>query len=55
MITEKYPYTELKKGNYNGSRKYITPTGEKLPSVTTILRKPQGVEHVCINGLRTTS
>ena len=37
MITEKYPYTELKKGNYNGSRKYITPTGEKLPSVTTIL------------------
>ena len=37
MITEKYPYKELKKGNYNGSRKYITPTGEKLPSVTTIL------------------
>ncbi len=34
MITEKYPYTELKKGNYNGSRKYITPTGEKLPSIT---------------------
>ena len=37
MIIEKYPYTELKKGNYNGSRKYITPTGEKLPSVTTII------------------
>ena len=37
MITEKYPYKELKKGNYNGSRKYITPTGEKLPSVTTVI------------------
>ena len=37
MIIEKYPYTELKKGNYNGSRKYITPTGEKLPSVTTVI------------------
>ena len=37
MIIDKYPYTELKKGNYNGSRKYITPTGEKLPSVTTVI------------------
>ena len=37
MITDKYPYAELKKQTIDGSRKYITPTGEKLPSVTTIL------------------
>ena len=37
MITEKYPYKELKKGNYNGSRKYLTPDGQKLPSVTTVI------------------
>ena len=37
MITEKYPYQELKKKNFDGSRKYLTPDGGKLPSVTTIL------------------
>jgi hypothetical protein len=37
MLTDKYPYAELKKQTIDGSRKYITPTGEKLPSVTTIL------------------
>ena len=37
MITEKYPYQELKKKNIDGSRRYLTPDGGKLPSVTTIL------------------
>jgi genome maintenance exonuclease 1 len=33
----KYPYKPLLKETINGSRKYATPDGEKLPSVTTIL------------------
>ena len=37
MITEKYTYTPLHRETINGSRKYATPDGEKLPSVTTIL------------------
>ena len=37
MITDKYPYAELKKQTIDGSRKYVTPDGHKLPSVTTIL------------------
>ena len=37
MIIDKYPYAELKKQTIDGSRKYVTPDGHKLPSVTTIL------------------
>jgi genome maintenance exonuclease 1 len=37
MITAKYIYTPLYRETINGSRKYATPDGEKLPSVTTIL------------------
>lgn len=33
----KYNYTTLKREESNGSRKYVTPTGDKLSSVTTIL------------------
>lgn len=33
----KFAYIELKKESVQGSRKYITPDGFKLPSVTTIL------------------
>ena len=33
----KYNYTPLLRETINGSRKYATPDGEKLPSVTTIL------------------
>jgi len=36
-IPNKYPYKELKRENINGSRKYATPDGFKVPSVTTIL------------------
>lgn len=36
-LPNKFPYQELKKETINGSRKYITPEGYALPSVTTIL------------------
>jgi hypothetical protein len=33
----KFPYATLSRETINGSRKYATPDGERLPSVTTIL------------------
>ncbi len=36
-LPEKYNYKDLKKETINGSRKYITPDGFAVPSVTTIL------------------
>lgn len=36
-LPNKYPYAELKKQSIDGSRKYITPDGFAVPSVTTIL------------------
>jgi len=36
-IPNKYPYKELKRETINGSRKYMTPDGHAVPSVTTIL------------------
>ena len=36
-IPTKYPYAELKKQTIDGSRKYMTPDGFAVPSVTTIL------------------
>ena len=36
-ITNKFPYEEMKKVNIDGARRYLTPDGEKVPSVTTIL------------------
>lgn len=37
MIVEKFKYKTLERATVDGSRKYATPDGEKLPSVTTIL------------------
>ena len=37
MITERYTYAPLYRETIDGKRKYATPDGEKLPSVTTIL------------------
>ena len=37
MLTSPYEYKELSKKTVDGFRKYNTPDGEKLPSVTTIL------------------
>jgi hypothetical protein len=36
-IPDKFPYKELKRETLNGSRKYLTPDGFAVPSVTTIL------------------
>lgn len=36
-IPNKFPYIELKREQTNGSRKYVTPDGYRVPSVTTIL------------------
>ena len=36
-VPDKYPYKELKRETLNGSRKYVTPDGHAVPSVTTIL------------------
>lgn len=36
-IPNKFPYTILKKQTLNGLRKYLTPDGYAVPSVTTIL------------------
>jgi len=37
MIIEKFTYEPLYRETIDGARKYATPDGEKLPSVTTIL------------------
>lgn len=37
MIINKFPYQKLNRTNADGSRKYVTPEGDKLPSVTTLL------------------
>ena len=43
MITQKYPYTEIKRKRVEGKRLYDTETGF-LPSVTTILDKTKSAE-----------
>ena len=43
-IPNKYNYTPLLRETINGSRKYATPDGEKLPSVTTILDATKPLE-----------
>ena len=44
MITERYNYAPLPRESVNGKRLYATPTGDKLPSVTTILDKTKPEE-----------
>lgn len=36
-LINKFPYAAMKRETTTEGRKYVTPTGEKLPSVTTIL------------------
>jgi genome maintenance exonuclease 1 len=36
-ITNKFPYKEMSKVSVDGKRRYLTPDGLKVPSVTTIL------------------
>lgn len=44
MLIHRYNYPTCSKQTVNGSRVYLTPTGEKLPSVTTILSATTPVE-----------
>ena len=37
MLINKYNYVPISRESINGERRYATPDGEKLPSVTTIL------------------
>jgi len=37
MYKPKFNYTPLSRGSYGGSRRYTTPDGRQLPSVTTVL------------------
>lgn len=43
-ITNKFNYLELKKKEVSGTRKYITPNGSAVPSVTTILSATKSEE-----------
>ena len=43
-MNEKYNYQSLSRTNINGKRHYTTPSGEPVPSVTTILDKTKPEE-----------
>lgn len=45
-ITKRFDYESISKSNKNGTRRYLTPDGEKLVSVTTILDKTKPKETV---------
>jgi len=45
-ITNKFPYNEMKKVSVDGKRRYLTPDGFKVPSVTTILDATKSEESV---------
>ena len=44
MYVQKYNYVSINRETINGERKYATPDGEKLPSVTTILDATKPLE-----------
>jgi genome maintenance exonuclease 1 len=44
MITKKFEYKQLTRATIDGSRKYLTPEGEQLVSVTTILDRTKSEE-----------
>lgn len=46
MITKKYNYEKIDRTNDNGIRKYCTPDGKKLVSVTTILSETKDKTHL---------
>lgn len=51
MITKRFNYIDLKRETLNGSRKYMTPDGFAVPSVTTILEatKPEEAKKALAN------
>jgi genome maintenance exonuclease 1 len=44
LLIEKYTYSKLTRDESTGKRLYATPTGHKVPSVTTILDKTKPAE-----------
>ena len=46
LINEKYDYTALSRKEVNGSRKYLTPDGTAVASVTTILGETSDKSHL---------
>ena len=44
MLVEKYKYVPCERVVINGSRHYLTPRGDRVPSVTTILDKTKSEE-----------
>lgn len=44
MITQIYDYTPISRESIDGQRLYLTPDGNKVPSVTTILSKTKSKE-----------
>jgi len=44
MITERYEYKTISRKNIDGKRHYLTPEGDAVPSVTTILDKTKPAE-----------
>ena len=51
LLQPKYTYKELPRTNVDGERRYATPDGNKLPSVTTILEatKPEEAKEALRN------
>ena len=46
MIIEKYTYDKLKRVNIDGKRRYETPGGPPVASVTTILGETKDKSHL---------
>lgn len=46
LLTNKFNYTSLTRETIDGKRLYTCPSGQKLPSVTTVLSNTQPVEKI---------
>lgn len=44
MLIQKYNYKEINRESLNGARYYVTPMGDRVPSVTTILDRTKPAE-----------
>lgn len=44
MLISKFQYETIKRESHNGTRFYLTPNGQKVPSVTTILDRTKPAE-----------
>lgn len=46
LIKQKFKYTELERRDLPGGRKYVTPDGIPVPSVTTVLSSTKDMSHL---------